>query len=213
MLRNELCSNCKELLKDKVIVDSSFMKYLFIKADLNMMELEEMQEEINKIEYSTHNHHHIHKQENDTTPTFKADRSKGEGKASPKELAFRQEMLDRLKEAYDKFTPIKKNTNLTPEEKIKHIKPITDTFIQDIQGIIKRFAPDLFEEYRKLAEKRLTEKGFTVQEKPKQRQEVYTAFMKYHLFKAEMNGEYLRLDLTNRVYGNNYFLVAYGNEK
>ncbi|MDH7506211.1 MAG: hypothetical protein QHH15_00285 [Candidatus Thermoplasmatota archaeon] len=206
MSRDELCSNCQDILKDMVIVKPDFMKYLFIKADISENELNLIQKENEKAYYPNHHHHTTIKKEE---PTFRADRKKGEGKAAQKEVAFRQEMLDRLKECYDDYNKLKNNTQLTVDAKIVKLKPITDKFAEDCKAVTKKYIPDIWNTASELAKGKLKELGIEPVNATTKREE-YNSLMKWQLYKCEMNAEYLRLDLTNKLYGNNYFRVTYG---
>lgn len=203
----ELCDECKEIIGEMVIVKPNFLKYLMIKADVSMDELMEIQ----KIEKEKHYHNPY----SNTTfrkeaPTFKADKTKGEGKASKKELAFRQELLDRLKECYDSFKPIINNKNISVEAKIAKLKTITDRYAEDSKKTVRKNIPEIWEIASNIAVKKLKELGIEPVDHKQTKQDAYNSFIKWQLFKVEQNAEYLRLDLTNKLYGKNYFEITYG---
>lgn len=189
------------------------MKYLFIKADLSPEELKEIQKEIKKPHY--HNHHHHHKHKNDTLiksdkPTFKADKTKGEGKPSELEMKLRQNLLDQLKKSSIEIDKILEDKGTDKHEKIKKLKPITEDYARECKKIIEKSIIKIWEVGSETALQKLEENNINPDTTLITREETFEAFREWQLFKAEMNAEYLRLDMTNKIHGNNYFKVTYG---
>jgi hypothetical protein len=204
-----LCDDCQTKLTDYVIVTKDFMKYLFVRSGVTKEELQEIVEEHKKPHY--HNHKHFIKQTS-KIPSFKVDKFKGEGKATKEELELRQLFLDAEKDAYLKFQAIKNNKSINVHEKIKQIKPITDEFKIDCQKVVKKFIPLIWNKSQDRIVERMKDFGIDASGNKGKNEEVYNALIEWKLFQAEQNSEYLRMDLTSKLLGNNYHRLAYGRK-
>jgi hypothetical protein len=77
--------------------------------------------------------------------SFEADETIGEGSASEEELAYRQQLLDLLKELYDDVIDII-NSNKEPLKKIKQIDNLIDIFIDEGQDIVNEVIPKTWDD-------------------------------------------------------------------
>ena len=196
-MSNDEC-NC-----NMIKVDKDLFKYLFVKSGVTEEELLEFKKLNDKPHY--HNNKSFIKAE---PPTFKVDKKKGEGKASKTELALRQELLNALEDAYKEFKNV--GYKLPFEKRLSMIKPITDKYATKTKEIIKRNIPLIRQEGNEIGYKLLDDNQIGYDKKETTKNEAFDIYLQWKIFQMEMNAEYLRLDLTNKMYGNQYNKVAYG---
>ena len=143
------------------------------------------------------------------TDAFTVDKSKGEGRPGIPELSHRKDMMDLRHKLYKDIRIVVINKDKTVESKVNEV----DKLCFDFGMKLKTMNLDYIEKTRENALDTVAENmkkiGVTFQ-RPPQPKEVLTAFMKWQAFKSVKMGEEIRLDITDRILGTNYFSVAYG---
>lgn len=124
-----MCEHCKTVASKTVAIDEGILDVLIEKSGVTPTDLEGL------------------KTKEAPTPklTFEPNENIGEGGATSEELAYRQELLDLLKELYEDVNEII-NQDKGPLDKIRRIDFLIDTFISDGQDIVNEVIPQTWDD-------------------------------------------------------------------
>lgn len=142
---------------------------------------------------------------------YKADRNKGEGRATDAEAEY----TTKIKELYK---PIEKildkvdNKKPTDEKLIKDFNTAIDEQIEASEEIVEEYIPKIWEEKRQVGQKKredLKLKPVKNDFSPK----VKDALIEWQKMNIKKDMEILRWTILNKFYGKNYFVIAYETTK
>lgn len=120
-----MCQHCKS---GNVLIDEGLLDALIISSDLKPEDLKGLKTKAVKPQL-----------------TFKPDEDIGEGTATKEEYAYRQQLLNLLKDLHSDVEDVIKNDD-EPLEKIEDVDKLIDSFIDDGQDIVNETIQDTWDE-------------------------------------------------------------------
>lgn len=122
-----MCISCQN--QDKVRINKNILDTLIIAADLTIDDFKTLG---------------LIPLEKKAELDFQPNKNLGEGQATPEELKYREDLLKLTEQLYKDTTKVL-NSNSTPDEQIKEINKLIDTFISEGQDLVNTSLPETWD--------------------------------------------------------------------
>lgn len=146
------------------------------------------------------------KKADETKNKFKLDPKKGEGRPSKLEMEYTNKLKDLYKPVDEVIKKLKDN-ELTDAIFITEFNNCIDDYIKEAQNIVCEYIPKIYEGMKEVGLNKLKE--LDIEPSNNENPEILEALVVWQKNAVEKHAEILRQNVTDKIYGKNYFVTTY----